>query len=122
MGHYGVRYHGFDRLLAVVCRRRVVSLGALSGAVDHAAPCQTRREISGDARFGASTRRLRYPGLVPGSADLVCPFRYHPDDIYPACLGASLPSNLLAHKRFRAPGEKEEISWHDIVGDPFDEV
>ena len=93
-----------------------MSLGALSGAVDHPDFYQTRRSISGDALFVASTRRFRYPGLLQSGADIVCLFRYHPDDIYPECLGVYLPSNLLVHKRFRDPGEKEEISWHDIVG------
>jgi hypothetical protein len=60
--------------------------------------------------------RLRYRRLLQGGADQVCPFRYHPDDIYPESLGAYQPSYLLARKRFRDFGEKEEISWHDIVG------
>jgi len=53
---------------------------------------------------------------VQSGADIVCPFRDHPDDIYPAYLEAYLPSNFWAHKRFTVPGENEKISWHDIVG------
>jgi hypothetical protein len=60
--------------------------------------------------------RFRYPRLVQGGADIVCPFRYHPDDIYPACLRVYLLLNFLARKRFGDPREKEEISGHDIVG------
>jgi hypothetical protein len=66
--------------------------------------------------FGASVRRLRYPGLVQAGEDISCWFRYLPDDIYPGGLETWCPLNLLARQYFGGHREKEEISRHDIIG------